>query len=75
MINLQKKQGINLTKTAPALNNVRVGLSWDQTTLNGQSPDCDASVFMLGENGKIPAEDYFVFYNNSVIGDNSVRPN
>ena len=75
MINLQKKQGINLTKAAPALNNIRVGLSWDQTTLNGQSPDCDASVFMLGENGKIPAEDYFVFYNNLVSGDNSIRHN
>lgn len=39
MINLQKKQGINLTKAAPALNNIRVGLSWDETTLNGESPD------------------------------------
>lgn len=75
MINLQKKQGINLTKAAPALNNIRVGLSWDETSLNGQSPDCDASVFMLAENGKIPAEEYFVFYNNLVSGDLSVRHN
>ena len=73
MISLEKKKPISLTKSVPSLNNVKVGLSWDQTTLNGQSPDADASVFMLGENGKIPAEDYFVFYNNLVSGDGSVR--
>ena len=64
MINLEKKQPISLTKQAPGLNEVKVGLSWDDTKLNGQSPDADASLFMLGENGKIPSDDYFVFYNN-----------
>ncbi len=73
MINLEKKQPFNLTKAAPSLNNVKVGLSWDETILNGQSPDADASVFMLGENGKIPSEDYFVFFNNLNSGDGSVR--
>ena len=52
MINLEKKKPFNLSKAAPSLNNVKVGLSWDETILNGQSPDADASVFMLGENGK-----------------------
>lgn len=54
MINLEKKKPINLTKSVPTLNNVKVGLSWDETNLNGESPDADASVFMLGENGKMP---------------------
>ena len=75
MINLQKKQSINLVKAEPSLNNIRVGLSWDEVQINGQSPDCDVSVFLLGENGKIPSEEYFVFYNNLVSGDGSVRHN
>jgi tellurium resistance protein TerD len=73
MITLEKKSPINLTKSAPSLNNVKVGLSWDETIINGQSPDADASVFLLGENGKIPSEDFFVFYNNLVSGDGSVK--
>ena len=73
MINLEKKKPINLTKSVPFLNQVRVGLSWDDVQMNGQSPDCDASVFMLGTNGKIPDESHFVFYNNLVSRDNSIR--
>jgi tellurium resistance protein TerD len=75
MINLQKKQSINLAKAAPSINNIRVGLSWDDAQLNGQSPDCDVSIFMLGDNGKIPGEQFFVFYNNLVSGDGAVRHN
>lgn len=75
MISLEKKKPINLTKTIATLNQIKVGLSWDDVKLNGQSPDCDASVFMLGENGKIPDESSFVFYNNLVSGDGSVRHN
>jgi tellurium resistance protein TerD len=73
MINLEKKKPINLSKAVPSLNLIRVGLSWDDEKINGQSPDCDSSVFMLGENGKIPDESYFVFYNNLISGDGSVR--
>ena len=75
MINLQKKQSINLVKSAPSLNNIRVGLSWDESVINGQSPDCDASVFMLGNNGKIPDDGYFVFYNNLTSSDGSIKHN
>lgn len=72
MINLEKKKPFNLTKAAPALNNVKVGLSWDETILNGQTPDADASVFMLGENGKIPADEFFVYFNNLQSSDGSI---
>lgn len=75
MINLEKRKTFNLSKSAPSLNAVRVGISWDESDLNGQSPDCDASVFMLGSNGKIPNEGCFVFFNNLVSGDGSVRHN
>jgi tellurium resistance protein TerD len=73
MINLEKKKPFNLSKAAPSLSNIRIGLSWDDLQIGGQSPDCDASVFMLGVNGKIPSEEYFVFYNNQTSGDGSVR--
>ena len=72
MISLEKKKPINLSKSVPSLNHVKVGLSWDETILNGQSSDADASAFMLGENGKIPSDEFFVFYNNPNSGDGSV---
>lgn len=75
MINLEKRKPFNLSKSAPSLSAVRIGLSWDESELNGQSPDCDASVFMLAENGKIPNEGCFIFYNNLVSGDGSVSHN
>jgi tellurium resistance protein TerD len=79
MKNLEKDESINLTKAFPALNNIRVGLSWDDFSWvhlnNGQSTDADASVFMLDENGKIPNEGYFVFYNNLISTDGSVKHN
>jgi tellurium resistance protein TerD len=71
MINLEKKKPFNLSKEVPGLNNVKIGLSWDPTS-DGRSPDADASVFMLDESGKIPAEKYFVFFNNLTSPDGSV---
>ena len=73
MISLEKKSPINLTKQAPGLNNIRVGLSWDEHLINGKSADADSSVFMIGENGKIPSEGYFVFYNNLISADGAIQ--
>ncbi|MCD8488385.1 MAG: TerD family protein [Desertifilum sp.] len=64
-INLSKGQRISLTKEAPGMTKAGVGLGWDANkTDTGQEYDLDASVFMLGANGKIPSEQFFVFYNN-----------
>jgi tellurium resistance protein TerD len=71
MINLEKKKPFNLTKQAPGLNQIKLGLSWDPTS-DGRSPDADASVFLLNEYAKIPSEGYFVFFNNLVSEDCSV---
>jgi tellurium resistance protein TerD len=75
MIVLEKKKPFNLSKSAPSLSKLKVGLSWDDNVINGQSPDCDVSAFMLGDNGKIPDEGFFVFYNNLKSGDGSVLHN
>ena len=54
-INIKKGERINLAKEAPGLKKVGVALGWDaNVTDTGGEFDLDASVFMLGENGKIP---------------------
>ena len=73
-INLGKGERINLSKEAPSLKKIGVGLGWDTNASDtGTDFDLDASVFMLGANGKIPNEQNFVFYNNLVSPDGSIK--
>lgn len=67
-INLQKGQRIGL-----GLEKVGVGLGWDPNDATGFDFDLDASAFMLGENKKIPADEFFVFYNNLQSPDGAVE--
>lgn len=69
-INLEKGQRISMDK---GLSMVGVGLGWDPNSGAGFDFDLDASAFMLGSNGKIPQDEYFVFYNNSKSPDESVE--
>ncbi len=62
-INLKKGGRINLAKEAPELVRVGVGLGWDVSDYGGAF-DLDTSAFMLNESGKIPTDEFFVFYNN-----------
>jgi len=70
-ISLQKGGNINLTKEAPGLREIMIGLGWELKP--GESLDLDVSVFMLGNNGKLPSDEYFVFYNNLKSPDGSVQ--
>jgi tellurium resistance protein TerD len=75
-INLKKGGSINLRKEKPGINKITVGLGWDVN--DGASPhqfDCDASVFILGENGKLLTDKHFVFYNNKISPDGAVVHN
>ncbi|MCC5467502.1 TerD family protein [Pelosinus baikalensis] len=73
-INLSKGERINLSKEAPSLKKVGVGLGWDtNSTDTGVDFDLDASIFMLGANGKIPSEKSFIFYNNLTSPDGAVK--
>jgi len=66
--------GINLTKGQRidvGLQRVGIGLGWDPND-TGQAFDLDASAFMLGQNGKLPTEGHFVFYNNKLSPDAAV---
>jgi len=73
-ISLSKGQKISLQKEAPGLTKVIIGLGWDiKKTDTGFDFDLDASCFMLGENEKIPSENYFIFYNNLKSPDGAVE--
>lgn len=67
-INLQKGQRIEI-----GLQHVGVGLGWDPNESTGYDFDLDASAFMLGENKKLPADEFFVFYNNQKSPDGAVE--
>lgn len=74
-ITLEKKKPISLIKEKPGLQNIIAGLGWDKSTINGHIVDCDVSVFMLDEKGKIPSEEFFVFYNNLKSPDGAIIHN
>ena len=64
-INLTKGQKVDLTKGNPGLKNIMIGLGWDVNAFDsGANFDLDASVFMVGENGKCPTDQEFIFYGN-----------
>ena len=71
-IELTKGDRFNLSKEAPDFNKVAIALGW-QVSQTAQNYDIDASVFMLGADGRIPDERYFVFYNNLTSPDGAVR--
>lgn len=64
-ISLVKGQKIDLTKGNPSLKKVIIGLGWDTNKyLGGSDFDLDASVFLVGSNGKTNHDEDFIFYNN-----------
>lgn len=71
-VSLSKGGNVSLSKEAPGLTNITVGLGWDQRVTDGQAFDLDASVFVLGANGKVPNDSSFIFYNNKSTPDGTV---
>lgn len=67
-INLVKGQRIDV-----GLSKVGVGLGWDPNDGTGADFDLDASAFMLGDNKKLPKDEFFVFYNNPVSPDGAIE--
>ena len=73
-VNLTKGQKVDLTKGNPGLRNLRVGLGWDTNKYHGGSDfDLDASVFLLGANGKVRSNLDFVYYGNLKHNSGSVE--
>jgi tellurium resistance protein TerD len=63
-VSLSKGANVNLSKEAPGLRTVRVGLGWDTRVTDGTDFDLDCSVFVLGENGKVRNDQDFIYFNN-----------
>ena len=71
MISLSKGQKFSLDKSTKLC---LVGLGWDPNKYTGNYDfDLDATVFMLGANGKVQSDGDLVFYGNPVHSSGSVR--
>jgi tellurium resistance protein TerD len=73
-ISLKKGARVNLSKEAPGLDKMTIGLGWDANSSDtGGAFDLDASIFLVGANGKTINDSDFVFYNNLKSADGSVE--
>ncbi|MFD3599765.1 TerD family protein, partial [Streptomyces sp. NPDC058656] len=72
-VSLAKGGNVSLSKEAPGLTAVLVGLGWDVRTTTGTDYDLDASALLLNEAGKVASDTQFVFYNNLTSPDGSVE--
>jgi tellurium resistance protein TerD len=72
-VSLTKGGNVSLTKEAPGLTNVVVGLGWDVRTTTGTEFDLDASAIVVGADGKVVSDKHFVFFNNLATPDGAVR--
>lgn len=71
-VSLAKGGNVSLSKEAPGLTAIIVGLGWDPRATDGQAFDLDGSVFMLNSDGKVRSDSDFIFYNNKTSADGSV---
>lgn len=62
-ISLQKGGNVSLTKSAPSLKKILVGLGWEARSTNGTDFDLDASAFLTTGTGKVRSDSDFIFYN------------
>ncbi|MEU4097789.1 TerD family protein [Streptomyces sp. NPDC026673] len=72
-VSLSKGGNVSLTKEAPNLTAVIVGLGWDARTTTGTDFDLDASALLTGTEGKVLSDQHFVFFNNLRSPDGSVE--
>ncbi|MEU6170413.1 TerD family protein [Streptantibioticus parmotrematis] len=72
-VSLSKGGNVSLTKEAPNLTAVQVGLGWDARTTTGADFDLDASALLTNPEGKVLSDQHFVFFNNLKSPDGSVE--
>ena len=72
-VSLSKGGNVSLSKEAPGLTAILVGLGWDARTTSGSDFDLDASALMLNASGKIVSDQHFIFFNNLTSPDGSVE--
>lgn len=72
-VSLSKGGNVNLSKIAPSLQSVNVGLGWDARTTTGQDFDLDATALVCGADEKVLSDQHFIFYNNLTTPEGTVR--
>ncbi|MFD9220395.1 TerD family protein [Streptomyces sp. NBC_00322] len=72
-VSLSKGGNVSLTKAAPNLTAVTVGLGWDARSTTGTDFDLDASALLTNAEGKVANDGNFVFFNNLKSPDGSVE--
>lgn len=72
-ITLQKGGNLSLSKEAPGLKRVLVGLGWDARATDGQDFDLDASAFLLSSTERVRSDADFIFYNQLTSQCGSVK--
>jgi tellurium resistance protein TerD len=72
-VSLSKGGNVSLTKAAPNLTSIAVGLGWDARSTSGADFDLDASALALNDSHKVLGDEYFVFFNNLASPDGSIE--
>lgn len=72
-VSLSKGGNVSLSKNAPNLRRILVGLGWKARSTDGADFDLDASAFLLGQSGKVRSDNDFIFYNQLVSACGSVE--
>ncbi|MCW2666993.1 MAG: Tellurium resistance protein [Frankiales bacterium] len=72
-VSLSKGGNVSLTKEAPGLTAVVVGLGWDARSTTGTEFDLDASAILCNAQGKVVSDSHFVFFNNTKSPEGSVE--
>ena len=72
-VSLSKGGNVSLSKEAPGLTRILIGLGWDVRATDGADYDLDASVFLVNAEGRVRSDADFIFYNNLTSADGSVQ--
>lgn len=71
-VTLAKGGNVSLSKAAPDLTQVQIGLGWKARSTTGAAFDLDTSA-LLCSNGRVVGDEYFIFYNNLKSPEGSVE--
>jgi len=72
-VSLSKGGNVSLSKEAPGLTDIVVGLGWDVRTTDGADFDLDASAILVNESDKVVSDKHFVFFNNLKTPEGAVE--
>ncbi|MGY0067022.1 TerD family protein [Streptomyces sp. QTS137] len=71
-VTLAKGGNVSLSKAAPNLTQVMIGLGWDARSTTGAPFDLDASALVCSD-GRVMGDEWFIFYNQLTSPDGSVQ--